>query len=103
MGLLCEDICSQCRSVFLLLMFYCRSTGNRAAAFDWQLPGRSSRLPIKRNFGILDESDLMMPSDTFLTNAGEVGDGPDQGHSGGADSVPPAPLFCLGKHAACRI
>src|SRR5271169_5456298 len=26
-----------------------------------------------------------------LLNAGEVGDGPDQGHSGGADSVPPAP------------
>jgi hypothetical protein len=24
-------------------------------------------------------------------NAGEVGDGPDQGYSGGADSVPPAP------------
>jgi hypothetical protein len=24
-------------------------------------------------------------------HAGEVGDGPDQGHSGGADSVPPAP------------
>jgi hypothetical protein len=24
-------------------------------------------------------------------DAGEVGDGPDQGHSGGADSVPPAP------------
>src|ERR1019366_6871988 len=30
-------------------------------------------------------------ADIFLTNAGEVGDGPDQGHSGGADSVPPAP------------
>lgn len=29
--------------------------------------------------------------DALLTNAGEVGDGPDQGHSGGADSVPPAP------------
>ena len=26
-----------------------------------------------------------------LQDAGEVGDGPDQGHSGGADSVPPAP------------
>lgn len=26
-----------------------------------------------------------------VNNAGEVGDGPDQGHSGGADSVPPAP------------
>jgi hypothetical protein len=26
-----------------------------------------------------------------IANAGEVGDGPDQGHSGGADSVPPAP------------
>ena len=25
--------------------------------------------------------------------AGEVGDGPDQGYSGGADSVPPAPHF----------
>src|ERR1700691_909090 len=25
------------------------------------------------------------------STAGEVGDGPDQGHSGGADSVPPAP------------
>jgi hypothetical protein len=28
-------------------------------------------------------------------NAGEVGDGPDQGYSGGADSVPPAPKFKL--------
>src|SRR5208282_3818469 len=27
------------------------------------------------------------------SNAGEVGDGPDQGHSGGDDSVPPAPKF----------
>jgi len=27
----------------------------------------------------------------MLTHAGEVGDGPDQGHSDGADSVPPAP------------
>jgi hypothetical protein len=26
-----------------------------------------------------------------INHAGEVGDGPDQGHSGGADSVPPAP------------
>ena len=26
-------------------------------------------------------------------DAGEVGDGPDQGYSGGADSVPPAPHF----------
>jgi len=35
----------------------------------------------------------------LLSDAGEVGDGPDQGHSGGADSVPPAPktsnLCCL--------
>jgi hypothetical protein len=30
-------------------------------------------------------------ADALLANAGEVGDGPDQGHSGGADSVPPAP------------
>ena len=32
---------------------------------------------------------------THSKNAGEVGDGPDQGHSGGADSVPPAPKFTV--------
>jgi hypothetical protein len=37
----------------------------------------------------------------LLRNEGEVGDGPDQGHSGGADSVPPAPIYrCFGKFAA---
>jgi hypothetical protein len=37
------------------------------------------------------EVELRFSVDVFPTNAGEVGDGPDQGHSGGADSVPPAP------------
>jgi hypothetical protein len=32
----------------------------------------------------------------MLRDAGEVGDGPDQGHSGGADSVPPAPIVWNG-------
>jgi hypothetical protein len=30
-----------------------------------------------------------------LRNAGEVGDEPDQGYSGGVNSVPPAPISCI--------
>ena len=47
--------------------------------FGGKTPGRAFR----RRIGCCEH---WLPS-----TAGEVGDGPDQGHSGGADSVPPAP------------
>jgi hypothetical protein len=50
---------------------------------------------------VFDELILTVRSEgRILQNAGEVGDGPDQGHSGGADSVPPAPIS---KRAAAQM
>jgi hypothetical protein len=71
----------------------------------------SSRLSVtkKDNYANINRDGLQYSggADASLFSAGEVGDGPDQGHSGGADSVPPAPNFCTLQHRAnfdtCRI
>jgi len=46
---------------------------------------------------------VLCSPDVLPANAGEVGDGPDQGHSGGADSVPPAPILYLADQQSAPI